>query len=143
MPKKDAYGKEFRDLEALVGACNENGSLVPGHEPLKAELAAAVEKTRTLKLQQESLDGNRLAVTDRFLDALEEAQGQQRKLRGFIISVLGADSPLLPLFGIAPKKVPNPNNRRRTKRKAKPAPAPTPVPEEPTTKLPETAKPAA
>jgi hypothetical protein len=139
MPKKDAYGKDFRDLEALVGSCNENGSLVPGHEPLKAELVASLDKARTLKLQQESLDGNRLAVTDRFLDALEEAQGQQRKLRGFIISVLGADSPLLPLFGIAPKKVPNPNNRRRTKKRAKPeTPAPTPAPEGPVSKPPET-----
>jgi hypothetical protein len=144
MPKIDAYGKDFRDLDGLLGSCDENGSLVPGHEPLKAELAAAIEKTRALKLQQESLEGKRLAATDRFLDALKEAKEQQRKLRGFIISILGTESPLLVLFGIFPKTVPNPNNRRRPKRKAKPeTPAPTPVPEGPTPKPQETAKPAA
>ena len=137
MPRIDAYGKDFRDLEGLVGACNENGSLVPGHESLKDEMAAALEKARALKLQQESLEGNRLAVTDRFLDALEEARGIQRKLRGFIISILGAENPLLSLFGIAPKKVPNPNNRRRTKKARPQTPTPTPAnpaPEGKTTK---------
>jgi hypothetical protein len=140
MPKIDAYGKDLRDLEGLVGACNENGNLVPGHEPLKAELAASLDLARALKLQQESLEGNRLAVTNRFLDALEEAKGIQRKLRGFIVSILGAENPLLLLFGIAPKKVPNPNNRRRTRKKARsqtqtPAPTPAnPAPEGQTTK---------
>jgi hypothetical protein len=130
MPKIDAYGKDLRDLEGLVGACNENGNLVPGHEPLKDELAASLEKARAFKLQQESLEGNRVAITDRFLDALEEAKGIQRKLRGFIVSILGAENPLLSLFGIAPKKVPNPNNRRRTRKKASPQ-TPTPTPANP------------
>ena len=143
MLKSDAYGKDFRDLEGFIGACNENGSLVPGHEPLKADLANSLEKTRTLKIQQESLQGNSRAATDRFRDSLEESNEKASRLRSFIISVLGPTNPLLSLFGIPPKKVPNPNNRRRTKQKAKPqTPAPTPVPEEPTTKPPGTAKPA-
>jgi hypothetical protein len=148
MLKPDAYGKDFRDLEGLVGACNENGSLVPGHEPLKAEVATLLEQTRVLKIQQESLQGNSRAATDRFRDSLEATKEKAVKLRSFIISVLGPTNPLLSLFGIPPKKVPNPNNRRRSKRKAKPeTPAPTPAnpqtPEGQTAKPSDPAKPAA
>jgi hypothetical protein len=126
MPDITAYSKAFRDMEGLIGACNENGNLIPGHEPLKAELQAALEEARTLKVQQESLAGNRLAATDRFLDKVDEGRVKRQKLRAFIISVLGPQSVHLKLFGIAPQPVPNPNSRRRRKKKSETPETPTP-----------------
>lgn len=125
MPDINAYADTFTDLERLIGALNENGALVPGHDALKAELAATLEQVKVLKLQQESLKGNTLAATDRFLDKLDEGKVLARRLRSFIVSVLGPQSPFLPLFGIPPKPVANPNTRRRRKKKQE-APAQTP-----------------
>ncbi len=136
MPDITAFSKSFRDWDGLIGALDENGSLVPGHEALKAELVAALVEAKQLKIQQESLAGNRLAATDQFLDKLDEGRLKARKLRSFIVSVLGPRSPYLSLFGIEPKKAPNPNNRRKKTRKgnaAAPAPATPPASGEPTT----------
>jgi hypothetical protein len=146
MAGNTSYGRDLRGLESLVGALNQNGHHVPGHETLKGALAASLEEARVLKEQQESLQGNALAATDRFLDKVDEAEDVARKLRSFIISVLGPRSNLLPLFGIPQKPVPNPNSRRR-RRKKEETPTQTPpnpqTPEGPSTKPPETAKPAA
>ena len=132
MPDITAFADPFRDWDGLIGALNANGALVPGHEALKAELAATLEQAKVLKVQQESLKGNAVAATDRFLDAVDEGRGLARKLRGFIVSVLGTQHPALKLFGIAAKPVPNPNNRpsRRRSKKASP-PAKPQAPETP------------
>lgn len=119
MPHITAFSKTFRDWEGLIGNLDENGALVPGHEALKAELAAALAEAKVLKVQQESLAGNRVAATDQFLDKVEEGRRKVQRLRSFIVSVLGPESPYLKMFGIAPKPVPNPNNRRNRKRKSK------------------------
>ncbi len=134
MPRIDAHSGHFRDWDGLIGACNENPSLVPGHENLKSELAAMLEQARALKILQESLAGNRRAATDRFLDSLEQGKDGARKLRNFILSVLGSQSPFLPLFGIVPKPVSNPNNRRRRKKAgaSTESPASPPAPKEET-----------
>ena len=146
MPDITAYGPTFRGWESLIGNLNVNGHLVPGHEPLKAELAAALEAAKELKVQQESLEGNRVAATDRFLRQVDDGKERARKLRSFIVSVLGPRSPYLKLFGINPKPVPNINPKR--KRQAKPEtptqpPAKPPAPEGQTAKPSDPAKPAA
>src|SRR5262245_22228028 len=109
MPNITAFSKVFRDLDALIGACDENPGLIPGHESLKGDLQASLAQARGAKNQQESLAGNRLAATADFLQKADAAQEGARKLRSFIVSVLGPRSPYLPLFGIAPKPTRNIN----------------------------------
>jgi hypothetical protein len=138
MPDITEWADTFRDWDGLIGALNENGALIPGHEAQKADLTATYEQARLLRVQQESLKGNAIAATDRFLDAVDEGKDKARKLRSFIVSVLGPRNPKLKLFGIPPKAVPNPNNRpsrrRRTKKPAAPPQAPgnPPAPQTPT-----------
>jgi hypothetical protein len=118
MPDISAYADAFRDWDGLIGQLNENGVLVPGHEALKAELVAISDEAKVLKIQQESLAGNRKAATDRFLRKVDEGREKARRIRSFIVSVLGPRSPLLPLFGIYQK--PEPTINPKKKRKAKP-----------------------
>jgi hypothetical protein len=129
MPEITAFAKVFRDLDALVGACNENAELIPGHDSLKAELEASIALAKDAKIQQESLEGNRLATTADFLEKADAAKNDARRLRSFIVSILGPRSPYLPLFGIAQKPTRNLNRRRKSPPETPPAP--------------ETAKPAA
>ncbi|HEV8578744.1 MAG TPA: hypothetical protein VGX68_06630 [Thermoanaerobaculia bacterium] len=121
MPEITAFSKFFRDVDALIGACNENGGLLPGHESLMAEVEARFTQAKEAKVTQESLEGNRLAATADVLEKVDAAKEAARKLRSFIVSVLGPRSPYLPLFGIAPKPTRNLNRSRRRK----------PQPEEP------------
>ena len=131
MPEITSYSKVFRNLDALVGACDENGGLIPGHETLKEELEEVLGQAREAKLRQESFTGNRLAATADVREKIDVAKETARKLQGFIVSVLGPRSPHLPLFGIAPKPTPNLGRRRR---KAKPEqPETPPAPEVETT----------
>src|SRR6185295_1855513 len=129
MPRVTTWADAFRAWDALIGQLNENGALVPGHEAGKADLLATLERAKQLRLLQESLKGNAIAATDRFLDAVDQGNEQASRIRSFIISVLGPQSPQLPLFGIRPKPVPNPNNRPSRRRQAKKAAAP---PQQPT-----------
>jgi hypothetical protein len=141
MPDITAWADAFRDWDALIGQLNENGDLVPGHEAQKADLLAIFERARLLKVQQESLKGNAVAATDSFLDAVDEGRDKARKLRSFIVSVLGPRNPKLKLFGIPPKPLPNPNNRSGRRRAKKSAnPPQTPTPEAPTNAPPVAAK---
>jgi hypothetical protein len=131
MPDISAYADAFREWDKLIGALNANGSLVPGHEGLKGELLATLEQAKQLKIEQESLTGNRLAATDRFLNKVDEGRLKFSQLRSFVVSVLGPRSPLLSLFGVPakPEKIVNPR-LRKTRAKTpsqptgtKPAPA--------------------
>jgi|SRR6185295_8981300 len=134
MPDITAWADAFRDWDALIGQLNENGALVPGHEAQKADLLATFEQARLLRVQQESLKGNAIAATDHFLDAVDEGRDKARKLRSFIVSVLGPQNPQLKLFGIRPKPLPNPNNRPgRRRRRKKQTPVNPPAPETPAT----------
>ena len=103
MAEITAYADTFRDWEGLIGSIAENAALVPGTEPFVAALQATLAKTKELKVQQESLEGNRLALTESFLRQVDAGKEQTRKLRSFIVSILGPRSPYLPLFGIRPK----------------------------------------
>ena len=114
MPDISAVADAFREWDKIIGALDGNAALVPGHEGLKAELKAALEEAKQLKLVQEGFTGNRLAATDRFLNKVDEGRQKFSQLRSFIVSVLGPRSALLPLFGIdsKPDKIVNPRNRK-------------------------------
>jgi hypothetical protein len=144
MPDISAVADAFREWDKLIGALDENGALVPGHEAQKAGLAAALEEAKQLKIQQESFAGNRLAATDRFLNKVDEGRQKFSQLRSFIVSVLGPRSSSLPLFGIRPKpeKIVNPNLLKRKARAGTSTKPPTnpPAPEGQTAKAAEPEK---
>lgn len=117
MAEITAYADTFRDWEGLIGTIAENAALVPGTEPFVAVLQATLTKAKELKVQQESLAGNRLALTEGFLRQVDAGKDQARKLRSFIVSVLGPRSPYLSLFGIPPKPERKIVVRRRRKAK--------------------------
>ncbi len=131
MAEITAYADTFRDWEGLIGTIVENAALVPGYEPFVASLQATLARAKELKVQQESLEGNRLALTESFLRQVDAGKDQTRKLRSFIVSVLGPRSPYLALFGIPPKPERKIVVRRRRKSKptATPPPANPPAPE--------------
>jgi len=128
MPGITAHADTFRDWEGLIGAVAENAALVPGTEPFTAALQTTIAQAKVLKVQQESLEGNRLALTESFLRQVDAGKVQARKLRSFIVSVLGPRSPLLALFGIPIKPERKIIIRRRRKAKL---PVPTPPPSNP------------
>ncbi|HEX9940645.1 MAG TPA: hypothetical protein VGG03_01415 [Thermoanaerobaculia bacterium] len=121
MPEINAYAKVFRDWEGLLGACDRNGELLPGVEPMKEEMKTFLAQARELKLDQENLEGQRLAATQRLVKLVDDGREMARKLRNFVKSRLGTRSELLQQFGIPP-------NRSRP-RKAKKPQTPTPAPE--------------
>jgi len=125
MPQIITYADTFRDWRGLVGAVLQHADKVPGAEPLRAELEAALSKTEDLKQQQETLEATRLAVTKEFQTALDDGLEKTRKLRAFIKSVLGTRNELLGQFGIPVNRLPRPKTNKSKKPSAKPtAPAP-------------------
>jgi hypothetical protein len=104
MPKITAYAPIFRDWEALLGAVLSNASLLPGTDPLKAELESVLAKTREMKVQQEDFLGKRRATTQALQQLVDEGQEVARKLRAQVVSALGSRTELLKQFGIATRK---------------------------------------
>jgi hypothetical protein len=122
MPEITAQGKIFRDWEGLLGACAQNAGLLPGTDALKTELETLLAQARELKIQQENLDGNKKAATQRLLKLIDDGREAARKLRAQVVVNLGTNSKHLSQFGVSP--------RQRRSRKAK-TPTPTPTPETP------------
>jgi hypothetical protein len=118
MPKITAHADIFRDWDAVLGACTQNAGLLPGVDPFKGELVAMLTQAQDLKIQQESLEGQRKAVTQQLERTLEGGKEWARKLRAFAVVHLGTDNKALTQFGVRPRQ-------RRGSRKAKPPGVPT------------------
>jgi hypothetical protein len=102
MPRLTAHGKIFRDWEALLGACEKNANLLTGMEPLRTELETFLTQVRDLKLQQESLTGNKKAATQSLGELLEQGVEVSRRLRAFVVSRIGTKTELGTMFGLVP-----------------------------------------
>ena len=111
MPKLTAHGKIFRDWEALLGACEKNVTVLTGMEPLRTELETFLTQVRDLKLQQESLNGNKKATTQRLGELIDEGVEVSRMLRAFVLSRIGTKTDLGKMFGLP--------TGRRARKKAK------------------------
>src|SRR5690348_3516427 len=121
MPKITALGDVFRDWEAVLGACAQNAALVPGVEALKTELDGLLVQARDFKVQQETLESSRQAMTQRLTEAIATGREVARKIRACAVFQLGSDSRHLIQFGVTPRQ------RRGSSRKAKPPETPPPT----------------
>jgi hypothetical protein len=104
MPRNKSKADYFRDWDAVIGACTSNADLVPGVEPLRTELEDLLAQTRQLKIQQESLEGARLAVTQQLEKRIDDAVEVARKIRAYAVVKLGSDNAQLSQFGVAVRK---------------------------------------
>lgn len=121
MPTNNAYPDLIADSESLLSSAAQNADLLPGSEPLREGLEAALTGFKNVKALQENLEGNRQASTQRLRDAAELVREASRRLRGFVKSALGTKNEHLVQFGIAPI---------RSRRNRVPTPKP-PAPEAP------------
>jgi hypothetical protein len=123
MPIKNAQADVFRDWDAVLGAATQNAALVPGIDPYKAELDGFLAQARDLKIQQETLEGQRMGITQKLEKVIADGRESARKVRGYARIHLGSDNKALKQFGVAPRV-------RRGPKKAKapetPPPATTP-----------------
>ncbi|MFL6233167.1 MAG: hypothetical protein ACJ76N_08550 [Thermoanaerobaculia bacterium] len=101
MPKITAQADVFRDWEAVLGACVQNAGLLPGVDPLKAELESLLTQARDLKVQQETLEGQRQGLTQRLMKMIEDGRESARKVRAYAVIKLGTDNKALSQFGVA------------------------------------------
>jgi hypothetical protein len=119
MPKITAQADVFRDWEAVLGACAQNATLLPGADALKAELDTLLAQARDLKVQQETLEGQRQGITQKLKKVIEDGRESARKLRAFAVIKLGTDNAALSQFGVAVRA------RRGRKSKSPGTPPPT------------------
>jgi outer membrane murein-binding lipoprotein Lpp len=119
MPKITEQGGVFRDWEAVLGACTQNAALVPGVDSLKADLDRLLTQAKDLKVQQETFEGMRQAMTQQLKKALEDGREVARKIRAFAVVQLGSDNKHLTQFGVTPRQ------RRPRKSKSPETPPPT------------------
>jgi hypothetical protein len=122
MPRVKAKGDYFRDWEAIIGACTLNADLVPGVEPLRTELEGLLAQARQQKVQQESLEGTRVAATQQLEKMIDDGVEVARKIRAYAVVKLGSDNMQLSQFGVSVRK-----RAGSRKAKAKGVPA-TPAP---------------
>jgi phage terminase Nu1 subunit (DNA packaging protein) len=120
MPKITAHAKLYRDWEALLGACDKNAGLLAGMEPLKTEMEGFLVEVRTIKLQQENLDGTRKAVTQQLKETEDRGVEMARRLRAFVTSRIGTKTELGKMFGL----VPTGRKPKKAKAQAQTPPAP-------------------
>ena len=117
--EKNSYADMFRNWEKLLNSSNENAALLTGFEPFRDALAASLADTKALKDSQESLAGNRQAMTQQVKQAVVDGWKAARKLRSLVKAHLGPDSEHLVQFEIQPI--------RKRPRKQKPAETPPPA----------------
>src|SRR4051794_8887046 len=120
MPKITAQADVFRDWEAVLGACVQNAGLLPGVDPLKGELESLLAQARDLKVQQETLEGQRQGLTQRLMKVIEDGRESARKVRAYAVIKLGTDNKALSQFGVAVR-----SRRGGRKLKAPGTPSPT------------------
>src|SRR6185369_3771959 len=100
MPQITAHADLFRDWDAVLGACTQNASQLPGVDALKTELEGLLAQVRELKIQQETLEGQRRGVTQKLDKGIEDGREVVRKLRAFVVVHLGSDNKALSQFGV-------------------------------------------
>jgi hypothetical protein len=104
MPDITAQADVFRDWDAVLGACVKNAELIPGIDPLKTELEGFLTQAKDLKIEQETLEGRRRAVTQQLEAAIENGRETTRKIRAFVVVHLGTANQAISQFGVTVRK---------------------------------------
>jgi hypothetical protein len=100
MPQVTAHADVFRDWDAVLGAATQNAALLPGIDPYKAELEGILAQARDLKIQQETMEGQRRGVTQKLKEAIRNGREAVRKVQAFATIHLGSGNLALSQFGI-------------------------------------------
>ena len=118
MPQTNAQADAFRDWDAVLGACVRNADLIPGVDPLKTELEGFLAQAKDLKIEQETLEGRRRAVTQQLEAAIENGRETARKIRAFVVVHLGTANQAISQFGVTVRK--RRGGSKKSKSKSKP-----------------------
>ena len=100
MPLNKSQADVFRDWDAILGAATQNAPLLPGVDPYKAELESLLAQARDLKIQQETMEGQRQGVTQKLKKVIRDGRESVRKLKAFATIHLGSDNMALSQFGV-------------------------------------------
>ena len=103
MPSPTSQADIFNDWESVLGAVTQNAALLPGVDPYKAELDGLLSQVKDLKVQQETLEGQRLGVTQKLKKVIADGKESVRKVRSYARIHLGSDNMSLKQFGVAPR----------------------------------------
>ena len=98
----NSYPELIAVMEGLLAAYAFNADRLPGGEPLRGGLEAALSSLKAAKAEQEYFEVSRQASTQRLKDAAELTREAARRLRGFVRGALGTKDEHLVQFGIAP-----------------------------------------
>lgn len=120
MPIKKAHADVFRDWDAVLGAATQNAALLPGVDPFKAELEGMLAQARDLKIQQETMEGQRRGITQKLKKVIRDGRESVRKVQAFATIHLGSDNMALSQFGVAVRV------GRSFRKKSSPPPTETP-----------------
>ena len=101
MPQVKSHADVFRDWDAVLGAATQNAALLPGVDPFKAELEATLAQARDLKIQQETMEGQRRGATQKLRKVIRDGRESVRKIQAFATIHLGSDNMALSQFGVA------------------------------------------
>ena len=103
MPSPTSQADIFQAWESVLGAVTQNAALLPGVDPYKAELDGLLSQVKDLKVQQETLEGQRLGVTQKLNKLIEDGKESVRKVRSYARIHLGSDNMSLKQFGVPPR----------------------------------------
>lgn len=123
MPMNNRRADVFRDWDSVLGAATQNAALLPGVDPYKTELEGFLAQARDLKIQQETMEGQRQGLTQKLNKVIQDGRESARKVKAFAAIHLGSDNMALSQFGVAVRV-----GRSFRKAKASGTPPPTQTP---------------
>ncbi len=86
------------------GLRQERGSSSRGSIPSRPSLEGFLAQAKDLKIEQETLEGRRRAVTQQLEAAIENGRETARKIRAFVVVHLGTANQAISQFGVTVRK---------------------------------------
>ena len=111
-----SFADILHDWELLLEAANDNEETLSPAAPVRAALAEALTKVRTLKAQQSSHGASRQQMTQELADLIFNGKELARRLRGLTKGLLGTRTERLVQFNMTPIR-----SRSRSRRTAPPS----------------------
>ena len=121
MARSRSQGNVLYRWARMIAACEENAGRLPGMEPFVVELREWMEEVGAIKRQQDQQAGLRRSSSQALDHAFDRGQEAERKLRGFVLSLIDSRDAQLAQFFITP------NGRRPRRPETAPSPETPPV----------------